>query len=105
MTVLEDISIGEALVFETLTLKGDNDLVGEGDGVVVCNLDLTSAELESRGMCFGSVLTTIPNSFLSFRTTVEELISPEKLSHSSSSRVSKKVSGSSVIDEIFSWAW
>jgi hypothetical protein len=42
MIVLEDSSIGEALVFETLTLEGDNNAgrrIREGDCTVVCDLD------------------------------------------------------------------
>ena len=43
MIVLEDRSIGEALVFEILTLEGDNNAVvgrvREQDGTVVCDWD------------------------------------------------------------------
>jgi len=93
MTALEDNSIDGALVLGP---------VRKGDSAVVFDSDLTLAELESRRICLGSVLTSVANSFPSFRTTVEELISPGKISDSSSSRVSKKVSGPSVTAEIFS---
>lgn len=103
MTVLEDSSLAEAAV----PSEGDKGAVvgcvREGDSDAVCDLDWALAELESRRICLGSVLTSIPNSFPSFRTAVEELIWPGKNSDSSSSRVSKKVSCSSVTVDIFSW--
>jgi hypothetical protein len=99
MTVVEECSVNEALVFGTLTLEGDNrtevDRACEGESPVVSELDWTLTGLE----CTGT-----PNSFSSFRTTVEDLMSPEKLSNSSSSRVSKNVSGSSEMVEISSCA-